>query len=67
MSTYTLQLAFKRMLTTPQVWRKLHVGRQTVMNRRVLLGKGKYPRDATMRSWLKKAGWKQAVVEKWRP
>jgi hypothetical protein len=66
MSAYTLPQAYKHMIATPDIWRKLRMGKQTVMNRRVMAGKNEYPSDATMRRWLKKAGWKQAVVEKWQ-
>ena len=66
MSTYTLEKAFERMIATPEIWRKLRISKQTVMNRRVQVAKSIHPSDATMRRWLKKAGWKQAVVEKWK-
>lgn len=65
MKTYTLEQAFEVLLGQPEIWRKLKMGKQTIMNRRVLAKKGEFPSDATMRRLLKKAGWKQAVVEKW--
>lgn len=67
MKTFTLPQAFARLLAQPDIWRKLKMSKQTVMNRRVLAKKGEFPSDATMRRLLKKAGWKQAVVEKWKP
>jgi hypothetical protein len=66
MGAHSLPEAFRRMLISPDIWRKLKVSRQTVMNRRVMVNKDEFPSDATMRRWLKKAGWKQAVVEKWK-
>ncbi len=57
--------AFEQMVSTPNIWKKLKLSKQTIMNRRVLLGKDQYPKDSTMRAWLKKAGWKLAVVELW--
>ena len=53
------------MIEQPGIWKRLRVSKQTVLNRRVLVGKGALPKDTTMRKWLKKAGWKPVVVEKW--
>ena len=62
---HPLPLAFKKMIEQPGIWKRLRVSKQTVLNRRVLVGKGMWPKDTTMRKWLKKAGWKPVVVEKW--
>ncbi len=61
-----LPIAFKKMLSEPGIWKKLHLSKQTVMNRRVQVGKGLFPKDTTMRGWLKKAGWKAHTVETWK-
>lgn len=60
-----LPIAFKQMLSETGIWKKLRLSKQTVMNRRVQVGKGFYPKDTTMRAWLKKAGWKLETVETW--
>ncbi len=62
---HPLPVAFEKMVSQPNIWKKLKLSKQTIMNRRVLLGKDQYPKDSTMRAWLKKAGWKLAVVELW--
>lgn len=66
MKTYTLPQAFAEVMNQKDIWRKLKLSKQTVMNRRVMIKDGTFPGDATMRRLLKKAGWKQAVVEKWK-
>lgn len=60
-----LPIAFKQMLSEPGIWKRLRLSKQTIMNRRVQVGKGAYPKDTTMRAWLKKAGWKLESVETW--
>lgn len=54
------------MLLRPGIWTTIHLRKQTVLNRRVMMRKGIYPRDALMRIWLKKAGWRMVVEERWQ-
>lgn len=58
--------AFRSMIEQEGIWDRLKVGRQTVLNRRVMVRNSEFPKDSTMRAWLKKAGWKMAVEERWK-
>lgn len=55
------------MLSQPGIWETLGIARQTVLNARVRVNKRQYPPTDSMRTWLKRAGWKMAVEERWVP
>lgn len=65
--TLALRKAYALMLTQPRIWETLGIARQTVLNARVRVNKHAYPPTDSMRNWLKRAGWKMAVEERWVP
>lgn len=60
-----LKAAFARMIRDKDIHKKLRVGRQTVANRRCMMGAGNYPTDVTMRKWLTRTGWRKVNEERW--
>ena len=62
-----LSKAYAQMLTEPGIWDTLGIARQTVLNARVRVNKRQYPPTDSMRTWLKRAGWKMEVEERWAP
>lgn len=62
----SLQKAYEELILQAESWRKLRQPKQTVMNRRVMVRKGIYPREHLMRQQLKRAGWKLVMEERWK-
>ncbi|MEO8591004.1 MAG: hypothetical protein ABI432_16620 [Flavobacteriales bacterium] len=63
----SLRSAYKDLLAREDLLRKLGMARQTILNRRVRLGKGEYPEVESMRNWLRKVGWVMVAEEQWAP
>ena len=68
MSVLKLPLAeaYGPTLWIPDVWFSIGVPKQNVMNRRVFVKKGIYPREKAMREALSLTGWKFVNEEIWR-
>lgn len=60
-----LRKAYLHMIQQPGVWIKLKQGKQTVMNRRVSVKRGMYPKDTVMRVQLARMGWRKVIEEQW--
>lgn len=60
-----LRKAYLHMIQQAGVWTKLKQGKQTVMNRRVSVKRGMYPKDTVMRLQLARMGWRKVAEEQW--
>lgn len=60
-----LRKAYLHMIQQPGVWSRLKQGKQTVMNRRVTVKRGTFPKDTVMRAQLARTGWRKVIEEQW--
>lgn len=60
-----LRKAYLHMIQQPGVWSRLKQGKQTVMNRRVTVKRGTFPKDTVMRAQLARMGWRKVMEEQW--
>jgi hypothetical protein len=66
-TSMSLRAAYKQAVFQDKGFVALGVAKQTMMNQRVAVSVAEYPTDKTMRTRLKRAGWRMAVEEQWLP